>query len=516
MRQSPTLVDARRPLPFSLPRLGIALRRLAEPRAQLATGLLALALFTFVGVVREPVFVDEADNVMGACLMSRGGLVYRDFFSHHFPAPYYALASLGESGACSVLAGRVLGVVGLVVASALFAIVARNALAPLALVVMGLVAPLYYLQLYLAETFIAIGLIVTLATLTEAGGRRRGRIGQGFRLLGLTILASSSPLGLMMALVLTPLVVLGAGRPYTPTIATCAAALLGWPAVLAVQGTLPAFVDQAIRFNTQVYARYLTVELTNPLALLWQTLAFVRHRFSFAMDWLIGQETKATAANFAVGFELLLVVLFGALLIGRRDERLFRLGVLLLVPLAVSRDGFHLAPFVALACFGCVHLLPPILWRSGRLQILAVVLGLVALRIYLFFLPMHPSEADELAESLRPEVQVQRASSPSEPVLYLPIAPQGYLADDRRPGSFYTSFLPWQADVPGAEDRLIADIEQNRVKVIVLDQEALIWDAYRLSEYAPRLHAHIMATYRPLDGGDRKRARLFVRAVPWT
>ena len=83
------------------------------------------------------------------------------------------------------------------------------------------------------------------------------------------------------------------------------------------------------------------------------------------------------------------------------------------------------------------------------------------------------------------------------------------------PGSFYTSFLPWQADLPGAEDRLIADIEERRVKVIVLDQEALVWDTYKLSEYAPKLYAHIMATYRPIDGGDRKRARLFVRAAPW-
>jgi len=519
VRRTPTLVDAWRPLPFSLPELGIGLRRLArhlaEAHVQVAASLLALALFIFVGVVREPVFVDEADNVLNACLISRGALVYRDVFSHHFPAPYYALASLGESWACSVLAGRVLGVVGLTLAAALFAVLARNALAPLALVVMGLVAPVYYLQLYLAETFISIGLILTLATLTEAGGRRRGRSAQALRWLGLTILASSSPLGLMMALVLLPLVVLRAGRPYTPTIAAGAAALLGWPAVLALQGTLPAFVDQAIRFNTQVYAHYLPVELTSPLALLWETLSFVRHRFSFAMDWLVGQETKATAANFAAGFELLLLALLGGLLIARRDERVFRLAVLLIVPLAVSRDGFHLAPFVALACFGCVQLLPPIPWRSGRLQILAAVLGLVALRIYFFFLPTHPGAADELADSLRPEVQVQRATTAGEPVLYLPIAPQGYLADDRQPGSFYTSFLPWQADVPGAEDRLIADIEQRRVKVIVMDQEALIWDQYKLGEYAPKLYAHIMATYRPIDGGDRKRARLFVRAAPW-
>jgi hypothetical protein len=52
------------------------------------------------------------------------------------------------------------------------------------------------------------------------------------------------------------------------------------------------------------------------------------------------------------------------------------------------------------------------------------------------------------------------------------------------------------------------------VKVIVLDQEALVWDTYRLSEYAPRLYAHIMARYHPVDTNDRRRARIFVRDAP--
>ena len=47
--------------------------------------------------------------------------------------------------------------------------------------------------------------------------------------------------------------------------------------------------------------------------------------------------------------------------------------------------------------------------------------------------------------------------------------------------------------------------------MIVLDQEAQVWEKYRLSDYAPRLVAQIMATYHPVDGGDRGKARIFVR-----
>jgi hypothetical protein len=470
-----------------------------------------VGLLAFIGVLQAPVFVDEADNVMGACLISRGEVLYRDFFSHHFPLPYYALGVLGGPAACSVLAGRVLGIVGLTAAAALFAWTARNPFAPLGLVLLGLTAPLYYLQLYLAETYQAVGLIAVLGLLTDQGRRMRGPLAHALRFIALAILASSSPLGLMMAALLLPLVVLGSGRPYTPSIAAGAAALLVWPAVLAVQGTLPAFVQQGILFNTQVYGSYLPVQLTNPLALLWETLTFFRHRFSFVMDWLIGQDTKATAESFASIFELLLATVFVALVLVRRQETLFRLGALLMLPLAVARDGFHLSPFVVVAAFGCAQLLPPLALRSGRFQLVALAIGLVALRIYFFFLPLEPGQPSELAESMRPEAQVARHTDPDDTVLYLPIAPQAYLADDRRPGSFYTSFLPWVADVPGAEDRLISDVERNKVKLIVLDQDAQVWDQYRLDQYAPRLVAYIRANYQPLDSGDRRHARFFLR-----
>lgn len=546
MSRSPGLVQAGRSLAFSLLRPPATVRQLAhvadvyepfkllaDPRVQVAAGLLTLSLVLFAGIVRAPVFVDEADNILTACLITRGSVPYREVFSHHFPAPYYALAAFGERAACSVLAGRALGVLLLTAAAGLFSWTARNALAPLGLVVMALAAPLYYAQLYLAEMFICVGLILALALLTERGRRLRGLAGLGLRALALLILSASSPLGLMMAAILTPLMILGAGRPSTPIIGACAAGLLGWPLALVVQGAWPAFYEQAVRFNTEIYGPYLPVSLTDPLAVLWATLTFARYRFSFGMDWLIGQETKATTATFGAVFELLALILFGALVAAGRNERLFRLALALLLPWTVVRDGFHLSPFLVLAAFGSAHMLGgalrlgrpgplegakpagaalPVRWRQATMA-LGVALLLVALRVYFFALPASPA-ADELAASLEPEPLVQRNAPPDSAVLYLPIAPHGYLADQRRPGSFYTYFLPWVADLPGAQERLISDIETQRVAVIVLDQQATIWDRYRFSSYAPTVYAHIMSHYRPVDSNDRRKARIFVRAAP--
>lgn len=508
------LAGAGRPLAFSLLRMPTSVRLLADTRLQVTGAALALTLLAFLGLMRAPVFVDEADNVLTACLIARGSVPYRDVFSHHFPAPYYALAAFGETAACSVLAGRVLGALLLTAATAAFAWAARSTLASLGMLVMALAAPLYYLHLYLAETFICAGLIMTLALLTHRGRRLRGVPGVALRVVACTILSSSSPLGLMMAALLAPLVVLAAGRPSTPVIGACAAGLLSWPLALAVQGTLPAFVEQAVVFNTQVYGTYLPVHLTDPVALLWATFSFARHRFSFGMDWLIGEEMAASTATFGAAFELVSLLLLGSLVWLRSGDRLFRLALVLLLPLAVARDGFHLSAYLALVAIGCGYLLGGLTrWRLV-LSGLALATLLVALRVYFFALPVDLPVRDELVASLESEALVQRYAAPDAPVLYLPIAPQGYLAEARRPGSFYTYFLPWIADMPGAQERLIADIERQQVAVIVLDQDARIWDRYRFREYAPAVYAHILATYRPVDSNDRRKARIFVRNGP--
>ena len=488
--------------------------RLVEPETLWPVGLLLMAVLAFWGVAREPVFVDEADNVMGACLIARGDLLYRDFFSHHFPMPYYVLAAFGESVACSVLAARLVGIVSLALAGAAFMKIARNPGAALALMIVALTAPVYYLQLYLAETVLSVGLIIVVAFLTDHGRRLRDPASIGLRCIGLTILAWSSPIGLMMAVAVIPIMIVGAGRPFAPIVATCVASLLVWPLSLLLQGSLPAFFEQAILFNLQVYSKFLDVGLASPLSLLWQTFSFVRHRFSFVVDWMIGQKTDASAASFAVAFEFLLTLLLVVLLTRTRKERFFRLGVGLLVPLTVAREGFHLAPFVVLASFGCVHLLPVFAGRSRLVQGTLLAIGVIAVRLYFFHLPVELDPPDRLAQSMEPETRILRNLAPDDTIVFLPIAPQGYLSSDHRPGSFHTFFLPWQAALPGAEERIIADIEQNRVAVIVMEQESLVWDKYRLSEYAPRLVAHIMATYHPVDGGDRRKARIFVRNAP--
>jgi hypothetical protein len=489
-------------------------RRVVSPPGVLQTaGLFVLTALAFAGVAHVPVFVDEANNVLGACLLAHGSVPYRDFFFHHFPLEYYLLAALGPSGGCSVIAGRYLGLTVLLLATAAFTAITQNRLAPLALLVIILSGPAYYAQLYLAEVMVSAGLILNLALLTDRGLRLRGPAVTVLRVVALVILISSSPIGIMMAAITGLLMLVRARGQRLLGIAAGAIALLIWPFIMLVQGALPAFVDQAFTFNTQIYSNYLDVKLTSPISLLWQALSFVRHRFSFVVDWGVGQDTKANAATFAASFELALVVLLAALILMNRRELLLRVALVLLFPLTVARDGFHLAPFITLASLGCAQLMWGRVGRSRLVQAGGVIVAVLALRIYFLFLPTDLGAPDDLAASLESDSRVMRYADPNDTILYLPMSPDGYLANNRRPGSFYSFFLPWEGDIPGAEDRLIADIERNHVAVIVMDQDAAVWEKYRLRDYAPRLTAYVLEAYRPIDSGDPRQARIFVRDV---
>jgi hypothetical protein len=413
-----------------------------------------------------------------------------------------------------VIAARYLGIGALGLAAITFASVARNPLAPLGLLVMALSGPSYYAQMYLAETVMSVGLILTLALLTDRARCLSRPIGFALRVVALLILASSSQIGLMMTAILLPLMLIRGSGQRLAIVASGIVALVAWPIFFAVQGALRAFYDQAFLFNSEIYSGYLDVQLLSPVALAWQSLAFVRHRFSFVVDWLAGQDTDPTVATFAAGLELALVVLLAILIVVNRREVIFRLALCLVLPVCVARDGFHLAPFITLASFGAAQLMTGVVWPSRLVQASAIVVAVLALRIYFFFLPTEMTAPDELARSLQPDARVLEHASPDDTILYLPMSPDGYLANDRRPGSFYAFFLPWEADLPGAEDQLIADIERNQVAVIVLDQETPVWDKYPFREYAPRVYDHILSTYHPVDSSDKHEARIFVREVP--
>ncbi len=467
---------------------------------------LAAASLLALGVIRMPTFVDEADNVLGGCLIARGAVIYRDFFSHHFPLPYYVASLSG----CSVLFSRVLVVALLCLASVSFYALSRAPSVLLAPVIVSLVAPAYYGHLYLAESFVSLGLLLVVPLALDRAADLRPKLYLALLSVGLFVLLSSSPIGLMLALISIGVLLARPPRPRAGLVLASALAVLTWLCILLWHGNLAAFVDQAIRFNLGIYSRFLAVNIVDPIQIGWETLSFFRHRFSFVVDLLVARDVETNAATFTAILECALIAMLLFTALRSKGDTTFKALVCLLLPLTVIRgDGFHLSPFIVLATYVVAQLASAL--PSERLAKAGLILlATVALRIYFLFLPLRLDD-DPLANSLAPDRAILAASSTHDPVLFFPASIDGYLAHERMPGSFYYFFLPWQAEIPGSQERLIDDIEANDVRLVFIDQEAQVWGRYRFRDYAPKIHAHVTANFRPLDSNDRRRARIFVR-----
>jgi hypothetical protein len=197
-------------------------------RADALPVVLALTAWTLLalGVMRLPTFVDEADNVLGGCLMARGAVIYRDFFSHHFPLPYYLLSLFSAPFDCSVLFSRVLVVALLGVGSLAFYAVSRAPATLLAPVIVAMAAPAYYAHLYLAESFIGLGLLLVVPLSLDRAAGIRPRLYLSLLYVGMLVLVSSSPIGLMLACISIGVLLARPPQPRARLLATSALAVL--------------------------------------------------------------------------------------------------------------------------------------------------------------------------------------------------------------------------------------------------------------------------------------------------
>lgn len=135
---------------------------------------------------------------------------------------------------------------------------------------------------------------------------------------------------------------------------------------------------------------------------------------------------------------------------------------------------------------------------------------MVSLRLYILNLPIdlrfYPNPFKLASLNV-----IERYTEYNDKVLFYPLDPAAYLISDRSPGSLYYFFLPWQSILPDAEDRVIADIEKNKVKMVVIEPKAIIWDRYEVSTYSGKIYKYVVSNFQPLEVTDSSKAKVFLR-----
>lgn len=492
----------------------------------LLSGLGAAILFLLQGRPYNGAFVDESDNFLGGFLILHGATLYRDYFSHHMPLPYYAAALASWLGAVSIEQYRTFVAVTLFAVYAFVALRFRRRVGPLvvATTIVSLAAAhtLFSGNMLLAETILSCALLVlflycyTYPSLEFPVGDQIV-ISVAVYATAMSSLISAYPLlGFALFYVFRQIRNHRPLRPILSFLAVVAAPFVATLAWLAFRGLMNDFVTEAITFNRVYYSRFDLA--SDPLSII---NAAARGDYHYIRDNL-------TTASLTGG-EGLLMLLAGVAGVVLAKQRGFAVGLLYWGLLVLSRlrpESFHDQAYFVLAIFGMALASSWAVVRVGRSATgarerlaAAALLGLTSLfYIALLRTDITASPDSSVGYAFPYTAAVDAMTEPGDKIWVGPIDPQAYLAAQREPASRYAFYLPWLAASPEISQGLIRDLETTQPPVIVMPLNAAIIrfsgssrQIYSVRNYAESLADFLANDYVPVDANDPTWNAVFLR-----
>lgn len=481
---------------------------------------LAIAGVLLAGLLGSfPFASDEGDNMLGAVSVSRGGDIYKAYFSQHTPFAYYFTALYALMGVDSVLGFRIAFNVTLLLAGLILYAAYAGTVPGLALrffvAAYALAAPFFLGHLILAEVFSAYALVVLLIEYLRYLESRTLPIG---RMIVIALCAFVAVMSCFVSVYAVFIILLGFGIGEQQGLSWSVfpdrcrrwltfLLLLVIPFVLfltwyAASGNLLNFYDQAYRFNRTVYSRYTGIGQNMFVPFLTMPMAWVGH---------VVESTRAALAGRAVPLHLLLAVTNLVFLAGIfRRQPLAALVLFLFLAATGIRGyggsgytGFHSMPYDVVSLLVCglvlAGLVRPKLWaRLGILGLLILFLGAA--------LPNYASCAFKINPLRKPRLfpthfdpYIQKHTREADPIWMAGINAYGYIDNHRRPASRVWGIVPWVADQ--YSDVVIEDLQRTRPKLVIFDPEQRVW-GHRAGDYGARIFNYIQACYRPADLSD--------------
>ncbi len=476
-------------------------------RRAAGVALLVLSLVPGVAQLYFNTFVDEADNLAVGALVAHGAVLYRDVFSHHFPLAYWWAAAVFLLCGKSILAVR-LSILALDVAVFGLAIALTDFALPvgIAAVVWQTIAGLYYGNSLTYHTLAGVALFGTfVGTLSVmVGTAPPTRALAAFVAACGAVAVLANPLaGWALAICVVVLATTQRGRGTGAIVAGAAgAALLIAEAVLLAGGAWRAFVADVVRFNADVYRRYLPIE---PFPLGTAAVRAVTLLDVFDPRWsnadpfyLLTNRAPDRWVFTGLFFRLAILGATGAFLVRRRFHAAALLYCFAAMLLATRADErFPAIPLVLVGLFAGGWVASELSGRTGAARaaawtsraVAAGVLAWIALRGAgtLVANRAQLSWDASFGRVERTAATLRRAACGRDAALGVyPAEPLLYFFSGMRPVAGYPFVYPWVAEV--ALDRIV-DALAHQDAVVAIDVGGSVW-GYKNRDYlAPVIRA---------------------------
>lgn len=220
-------------------------------------------------VMYRSVFVDEADNLATGALLTRGYLLYRDVFSHHFPFAYYWSTAVQEFFGQSIFAIR-LSVILFQISAFIFAMRTTGYVLSLGLasLIWNIIGYMQLGNLLLYNVFSGVSCMVIFALVLAIITQKRlinWRISLAIGIFS-AIAILSDPLTIypLSVAFITLTFSQGNSRHVGLAIGVVVIVVAIYAVYLLITDTYTNFWDNTIIFNMQVYGKYIR---TDPMRL---------------------------------------------------------------------------------------------------------------------------------------------------------------------------------------------------------------------------------------------------------
>jgi hypothetical protein len=459
---------------------------------------------------------DEGDTYAGGWLVSKGWILYKDFFSHHFPFPYLWIGLVSKIFGASILAYRFSLLLFRLI---LFLAIFRSSPYPIAIgltsLAWSLIGPLYLGNLLLYYSFAGIlicsVMFVLLAILnkdTSYTFRKAIFIGALTGLLMLTDPVMIFASVVIMAFIGYSGFLTGIGRKQkllyiiSPLLSLGMVILL-YTIYLLLTSSLDEFIQNAILFNTEVYSRYsgMAFSLKGLLHDILSGLDILasQYRQSYSPFYKFEYFTDLENWFFTAFFFRLSIILTSAILLLQKKY----LGgfFIYLLGLALYYRGisnFHGSPFVmfSIACTCYIiqefwKLMAAVYEKGTSPSFLQVVLRWTALifsigLVFMFLLlnirivGYWIDQRDQLSYEIQfghitndsGYLRQFACGNPDASLLVYPIDPGKYFFSKLTPASEYVFMTPWIAEV--GEQHAISDLH-GKAAIVYINKDIDIW-----------------------------------------
>lgn len=462
-------------------------------------------------------YPDEFDNIMGGWFILKGSLIYRDWFTHHGPVPYFLASIIEIFSGQSFVRFRVIYEIFIASFSLYGYWYISKSIGrkytyfyPFLLVFLGIIGTYYWFQMLLADNISAFSILPCyLLVLLKSFHKKALTIKDLWFVSILLALAFYSSLAYAYFIAIFAVFVLAEYYKYSPLkikrlrsyypllIFFVPHAVYGL--YLFVTGSLNDYIFDGIRFNTQYYIynypRAAGDTHINPL----RYAIVIAHLFYTDFSILLQGALKFEFAfpintTLAVGSVGTIIFLF--------LKRKIRLGLLILLliiyanarsnPLKSAETDYQSAVYIMISLANVFFVLPA-LYRSisspvtpvAKKYLYGVLLIIISIYSFYSFIFIVRKYEDKMFLKYmgqaalvydRPEIApiLNRVLSPDDSVYIGPFEFEELFYTNVKLATKYQILIPGMGHSPDVQAKIIQELSKNKPKIIVFDKNFYI------------------------------------------